>query len=348
LSNEFVFCIHEDREGALWIGTWGGGLNRLDKATGTFSHFTTADGLASNEIYGILEDPSRNLWLMTNEGLTRFSPRTQQFRNYEVSDGLQSKEFISGSFYQSPSGEMFFGGANGFNAFYPQNIFDNGYVPPVLITSFKVLNKEVKLAKPIWETDEIVLSPKDYLFSLEFAALDYTAPERNRYAYKLEGLTPDWLYTDARHRQASFSRLPPGRYVFRVKGSNSDGIWNEQATSLVIQMRGPWWRSWWFLSLMAAAVFLLLFQWNRTRFKRLAARIRTEAAMDQFFNKFNISTREKEITILLLKGKTNNEIEDLLFIELSTVKNHIHNIFKKLGIKNRAQLLRLFQNLQIK
>ena len=348
LNNDFIFCIHEDEQANLWIGTWGGGLNKLDRDKGTFSHFTTADGMANNNVSGIQEDPSGNLWLATNEGLSRFTPRTGQFRNYDVSDGLQGREFITGSAYQSPSGEMFFGGTNGFNAFFPQNIYDNRFVPPVRITSFKVLNKEVKLPRPIWETAQIELSPKDYLFSFEFAALDYTAPEKNKYAYKLEGLTDDWIHTDARHRTASFSLLPPGRYVFRVKGSNSDGIWNEEDVSLVIRVHGPWWRSWWFLSLLAALLFLALYEWKRTSLRRLAAKIRTEAAMEEMFNACNITPREREITLLMLKGHSNKEIEARLFIELSTVKIHVHHIFKKLGVQSRTQLMRLFQNLQIK
>ena len=341
-----MFALHEDRAGNLWIGTWGGGLNRLDRGKGTFRHFTMADGLASNAILGILEDRAGNLWLTTNEGLSRFTPPTGQVRNFDVSDGLQGKEFLGGAAYMNPAGEMFFGGANGFNVFFPQNIFDNWYVPPVRITSFKVLNKEVKLPKPVWETAEIVLSPKDYLFSFEFAALDYSAPEKNQYAYKLEGLTEDWIYTDAKRRLASFSLLPPGKYVFRVKGSNSDGLWNEQDVSLVIRMRGPWWRSWWILGLLVALVALLLYEWNRTRIRRMGARVRTTAARDQLFAKVNISPREKEIVDLLLKGRANKEIAAELFIELSTVKIHVHHIFRKLGVRNRAQLLRLFQNLK--
>jgi DNA-binding CsgD family transcriptional regulator len=345
LSNDFVFCIHEDRAGDVWIGTWGGGLNRLDRGKGSFRHFTMVDGLASNAIIGILEDKSGNLWLSTSEGLSRFTPSTGQVRNFDASDGLQGREFLGGAAYQNAGGEMFFGGTNGFNAFFPQNIYDNWYVPPVRITSFKVLNKEVQLAKPVWETAEIVLSPRDYLFSLEFAALDYSAPEKNKYAYKLEGLTADWIETDARRRLASFSLLPPGRYVFRVKGSNSDGLWNDQDVSLVIRMRGPWWRSWWFLALLAALVALSACQWSRTRIRRQARRARTEAARDQVFAKVNISPREKEIVQLLLKGRSNKEIAAELFIELSTVKIHVHHVFRKLAVRNRAQLLRLFQNL---
>jgi DNA-binding CsgD family transcriptional regulator len=337
-----------DRHGDLWIGTWGGGLNKLDRKTGTFSRFTRADSLASNNIYGILEDESGNLWFSTNEGVSRFSPRTRQFRNYDVSDGLQSKEFNGGAYLRCRSGEMVFGGANGFNAFFPQDIFDNAFIPPVRITSFKLMNREVRLERTVWDMGEIELSAKDSLFSFEFAALDYSAPEKNQYAYKLDGLTEEWIPTDSGHRWASFSLLPPGRYVFRVKGSNSDGVWNEEGISLVIRVRGPWWRSWWFLSLLAVLLGLFLLQRRRTQVKRMAARIRTEAAMDQLFVKFNISPREKEILFLLLKGRTNKEIGTQLFIELSTVKIHIHHVFRKLGVANRTQLLRLFQNLQVK
>ena len=348
LNNDYIFSLHEDRDGDIWIGTLSGGLNKLNKEKGTFSHFTEADGLASNMILGILEDRSGNFWLTTNEGLSRFSPRNKQFRNFDTSDGLQGKEFLSGAVYANQNGEMFVGGTNGFNAFFPQEIFDNWYVPPVRITSFKVLNKEVKLAKPIWETDEIVLSYRDQLFSFEFSALDFTAPEKNRYAYKLKGLTDAWIFTDSRRRLASFSRLPPGKYVFRVKGTNSDDVWNERAVSLVIRVRGPWWRSWWFLALLVLPTALSVYQWNRTRIRRQAKRVRTDAARDQVFAKVNISPREKEIVQLLLKGKANKEIAAELFIELSTVKIHVHHVFRKLGVRNRAQLLRLFQNLQVR
>lgn len=348
LNNDYIFCLHEDRRGGIWVGTLGGGLNLLDREKGTFAHFTQADGLAGNQVLGILEDGSGNLWLTTSEGLSRFSPPTKQFRNYDASDGIQGKGFLSGAAYANPGGEMFIGGADGFNVFSPRDITDSAYVPPLWITSFKVMNKEVKLPHPIWETAEVVLFPKDQLFSFEFAALDYAAPEKNRYAYKLEGLTDDWIQADARHRSASFSRLPPGKYIFRVRGSNSDGLWNEKDVSLVIRARGPWWRSWWFLLLLVLLISLFLYQWQRTHIKRVAARVRTEAAMDEMFTKFNISPREKEIVVLLLKDKTNKEIAEQLFIELSTVKIHVHHIFGKLCVRNRAQLLRLFQNLKFK
>jgi len=346
LNNDYILSLHEDRAGGLWIGTLNGGLNRLDRRTGRFSHYTRAAGLASDQVVAIAEDPSGDLWLATNEGLTRFSPRTGRFRNYDVSDGLQDLSFISGSCLAGRDGTIYVGGANGFNAFLPQEIFDNPYVPPLRITAFKVLNRDVPLPRPAWETDEVEIGPRDQLFSIEFAALDYAAPEKNQYAYKLEGLTDDWIPSDSRRRLASFSRLRPGRYVFRVRGSSSDGIWSDQEARLVIRVRGPWWRSWWFLSLLALAVALAVFEWNRTRLRRRAARIRTRDAMDQLLDKCAISPREKEIVLLLLKGLSNKEIAEKLYIELSTVKIHVHHILGKLGVANRTQLLRLFQNLK--
>ncbi len=346
LNDDFIFCLHEDRQGCLWIGTLGGGLNRLDTGTGKFTHFTKADGLASNMVLGILEDSVGDLWITTNDGLSRFSPLTKRFRSYDEDDGLQGRAFISKACCQGRSGRMFVGGSNGFNSFFPHEILDNTFVPPVRITSFRVLNKEVRLDKPIWETGEIVLHPRDSLFSLEFAALDYSAPMKNRYAYRLEGLTDDWIQTDAKRRLASFSRLPAGTYTFRVKGSNSDGLWNERETTLVVRVRGPWWKSWWFLSLLALAVALLVLELNRTRLRRRASRIRSREAMDQLLDKCAISPREKEIVLLLLKGLSNKEIGEKLYIELSTVKIHVHHILGKLGVANRTQLLRLFQNLK--
>ncbi len=348
LNNDYIFCLHEDRNGVIWAGTLGGGLNRLDREKGVFRHYTVADGLASNLVLSILEDGTGNLWLTTGKGLSRFSPREKRFRNYDASDGIQGKEFFGGSAYAGPEGEFFIGGADGLNAFFPQDIVANTCVPPVHITSFKVLNKEVALAGPIWEAREIVIRPQDTLFSLEFAALDYTAPEKNRYAYKLEGLTRDWIETDARQRVASFSTLSPGKYVFRVRGTNSDGLWSDHEAALVIRVLPPWWRTGWFLSLLAIASALAAYEWNRTRIRRQARRVRTEQAMEELFDRCAVSPREREIARLLLKGRTNKEISEELFIELSTVKIHVHNVLRKLGVANRTQLLRLLQNLQVK
>jgi signal transduction histidine kinase len=210
-------------------------------------------------IYGILEDRHGNLWLSSNKGLSKFNPVTKTCRNYDVSDGLQDNIFKPNAWHQTAQGEMFFGGINGFNLFHPDSIRDNPFVPPVQITNLQIFNKPVTMGKdallqqPITETKEITFSSQQSVFTLEFAALNYTSPEKNQYAYQLEGFDPDWNNIGTR-RTATYTNLDAGTYTFRVKGSNNDGVWNEEGTALIIHILPPWWKSWWFRT--AAALLL--------------------------------------------------------------------------------------------
>jgi len=267
LSNDYIFCLYEDKAGNFWIGTWGSGLNQFDRDTGRFHSYTEKDGLADNAIYGILEDEEGRLWLSTNNGLSTFNPTTKKFRNYDVKDGLQSNEFNGGSFFKSKSGEMFFGGIHGFNAFYPNEIKNNPFVPPIHITAFLKFNEKTSL-RPLWnEGDEIVLSYTDYVFSFEFAGLEYTAPEKNLYAYKMEGLDDTWIKTTADKRFASYTTLAPGNYTFHVKGSNNDGVWNDTGTFLRVKIVPPIWKTWPFRIFVLALVLILGITWVRMRMK---------------------------------------------------------------------------------
>ena len=273
LSNDFVFALYEDTAENFWIGTWGGGLNRFDRQKQQFYCYRMSDGLPNDSVYGILEDNDGNLWLSTNMGLSRFNPRAtakgEQFKNYTESDGLQSNEFNGGSCFKSKSGEMFFGGIKGFNAFFPEQIRDSDYIPPIVITSFRKLNREINLPQPISETNVLNLTYKDYFFSFEFAALDYAAPQKNLYAYKMEGLDQDWIYTDADNRLASYTTLPPGDYTFRVKGTNSDGKWNEAGAEIKLFITPPIWGAWWFKSLGVALFLMVIFYLHRRRTGRI-------------------------------------------------------------------------------
>jgi len=278
LNNDYIFTIYDDQRGQLWLGTWGGGLNKFQKATGEFTHYTEADGLPNDAIYGILEDDRANLWLSTNNGLSRFDPVTETFQNYTVEDGLQSNEFNGGAYFKSSRGEMFFGGIKGFNAFFPAEIQSNQFVPPVIITAFSKLNREIIFDIPFSEIDRLDLSYRDYVFSFEFAALDFTAPEKNQYAYQMEGLDTDWLRTDSKKRFATYTTLAPGEYTFRVKGSNCDGVWNETGSTLKIRISPPFWQTWWFrllsLASLTALSLALGFLFVRRRMKTV--RLRTE------------------------------------------------------------------------
>lgn len=264
-----------DQSGTLWVGTNSGGLNKFDKKTGKFTHYTREDGLPNNVIFGILEDSLGNLWLSTNRGISKFNPKTGSFRNYTIDDGLQGYEFIPHSYFNSKRGEMFFGGSNGFNAFYPENVKNNPYIPRVVITSFLKLHEEVKLGKPLSEIKELKLSHKDYLFSFKFAALEYTAPERNKYAYKLEGLNDDWIQLNNKH-DITFTGLSPGDYVFRVIGSNGDEVWNEEGTSITITIRPPFWSTGWFRLLVVVLLFVILAILYRIRTNSLRQKLEKE------------------------------------------------------------------------
>ena len=270
ISNNTVNCIFEGKDGIFWLGT-AMGLNRFDSNSGEFKHFYEKDGLPNDYIYGILQDEKDNLWLSTNKGLSRFNPNTvvydpNLFRNFTVSDGLQAQEFNQGAFYKSQSGEMLFGGINGFNAFYPNQIIDNTNIPSVYATSFKVYGKEIKLDTAITTKKYIELDYKQNFLSFEFVGLDYVLPEKNKYSWKLEGLEDSWTPVSTR-RYANYTDLKGGDYVFKVRASNNDGIWNEEGAAIHIRINPPFWQTNWFLTLciVTGILLLLLFIQLRTR-----------------------------------------------------------------------------------
>ncbi|NQV29426.1 MAG: PAS domain-containing protein [Candidatus Marinimicrobia bacterium] len=281
LSINRIKSIFEDRSGILWIGTNGGGLNQFDRQSETFKTFTVKDGLPNDVIYGILEDNNSNLWLSTNLGLSRFNPNTEDFKNYDVNDGLQSNEFNTSSFYKSISGEMFFGGINGFNAFYPERMHENPFIPPVVFTDFLIFNESVPIGEmgdgrtlikqSISETSDLLLSYKDAVISFEFTALSYAAPTKNHFAYQLKGFDKDWIKTGAHRRYATYTDLSPGKYIFKVKASNHDDVWNDTGTSINIYISPPAWKTWWAYTLYLLTIILLIvgsFQWRFWQMKR--------------------------------------------------------------------------------
>ncbi|GAB2551712.1 sensor histidine kinase [Spirosoma aerophilum] len=278
LSNNNVQTIRGADHGNLWIGTVGGGLNYFDVRKQTFKVYTEKDGLASNVVFAMQKDCNDKLWLSTNNGLTRFDPTTETFRNFGLSDGLQGNEFRDNSSFQTANGRLFFGGVNGFTTFHPDSLIDNTFVPPVYITDFLVFNKPVSvgdqskiLQKHISETNVITLSYDQSVFTIEFAALNYTVPEKNQYAYKLDGFDKGWNDIDTK-RTVTYTNLDPGTYVFNVKGSNNDGVWNNRGTSLTIVITPPFWLTWWFKSLAALVLIGSLYVVYQLRIRRIKAR----------------------------------------------------------------------------
>ena len=265
LSSDEILSLYMDSSGVLWVGTQGGGLNRLEQLktgaeTTTFRRYSEHDGLPNDVIYGILPDTSGGLWLSTIRGLVRFEPTEDVFESFTASDGLQADEFNLGAFYRSKTGELFFGGLNGFNAFFPDRIKRNTAVPEIAFTSFLKLNEPALIEKPLNQLKQLELSYRDYVVSFGFTALDYRSPRDNQYTYKLEGLDDNWIELGDRH-EITFTNLDPGAYTLKVRGSNSDGIWNEAGISLPISVTAPPWMQWWayVLYVLIAAMAVLRF-----------------------------------------------------------------------------------------
>jgi ligand-binding sensor domain-containing protein len=252
-----VFCIHQDASGLLWIGTKGGGLLCFNPVTGSVKAYTEKEGLSNNVVYGILEDKTGSLWLSTNWGLSRFNPSDRSFVHYDVRDGLQSNEFNIGAYFENSNGEMYFGGMNGFNLFNPSDIKTNDLMPRTVITSFRIFNHEV--GRELNNDDTIVLSAEDNFFTIEFSALDYTNPYKNRYRYYLQNYDKDWTYEMADKRYADYTNVTPGTYLFNVKGSNNDGIWDKEGAMLTIIIRPHWYKTWWFR--IPVIVLFILMVW---------------------------------------------------------------------------------------
>jgi len=268
ISQDNIYSIYEDESGLLWLGTRGGGLNKFDPKTGTAIHYTEKDGMPNATVYGILGDDIGNIWISTNKGISRFNPQEEKFKNYDINDGIQSNEFNGGSYLKSKSGELFFGGINGFNKFFPEDIKENSFIPPIVLTSFKVYEKEIKLEKSVSVIKEIELSYKQNFISFEFSSMDYNNPEKNQYAHKLEGFDKEWTYCGNRH-YANYTNVSGGDYVFRVKGTNSDGIWNEDGTSVKIVIIPPFWNTWWFIILFVLSLALIIYLFYRMRVNRI-------------------------------------------------------------------------------
>jgi ligand-binding sensor domain-containing protein/two-component sensor histidine kinase len=317
ISSDRIMSILEDSNGRLWIGTSGGGLNKFNKKTKQFTRFTQKNGLSSAVVYGILEDNAKNLWMSTDNGIFKFNLANESFAHFDMEDGLQSLEFNGGSYFKASDGKMFFGGINGLNYFYPDSIRTNLFVPPVVITSINVLTTKIK-----GDVDEIILSHDQNFISFEFAALDYSNPTENQYAFMLEGLDDEWKYVDAERRIANYINLPAGEYYFHIRGSNSDGLWNKSGTTVKLIITPPYWKTWWFITLMIIIAAIAVYYLSTVKIKQQLAieKLKTKLAADLHDN---VGSSLTEISILS---------------EVAAQKNNGHNDSREL--KNISETAR--------
>ncbi|SMF20225.1 Two component regulator propeller [Alteromonadaceae bacterium Bs31] len=272
LSHNFVISLYQDAQGIIWVGTHGGGLNRFDPNSGEFKTYSTKDGLADNVVTGITGDKKGNLWLSSQQGISKFKPQTESFQNYSQQNGLSGNLFNRNTPLRTYDNKLFFGNTRGFVLFDPEALKPNAQLPPVLITNFRIFNKNVSihdelspLTQSIETSDSIELNNQQNMLSFQFAALNFRSPEQNQYSYWLEGFDSDWLQGS---RTATYTNLPSGNYTLHVKAANNDGLWSTEETRLAIRLLPAWWHSKLAYTVYLTIALLLLLLLARFCFKR--------------------------------------------------------------------------------
>ncbi len=365
ISHNYILDILETSTNELWVGTLGGGINKLTTPLNTidakFVNYTEKNGLANNVIKGILEDNEKNIWISSNKGLSMYHVNKNRFKNYDVNDGLQSNEFQELACIKRKSGELLFGGTNGFNYFNPKNIKNNTYKANAIVTNFYVSNQAVKRGQklntrviykdPIDETKYIELNHDENSISFEFSALHFSSPKKNVFAYKLDGFDKNWIYTESNKRFATYTNLEAGKYTFKVKAANNSGMWEQSHRELVIKITPPFWKTIYAYFFYVFIFSLLLF----LIWKKISDKTKTKHWLEletieknkqeelqnlklEFFT--NIS-HEFRTPLTLIKGP----IDFLQKKELHSLKQETYDEQLRLIKKNSDYLLRLVNQL---
>ncbi|QQS51247.1 MAG: hypothetical protein IPM71_00550 [Bacteroidota bacterium] len=313
LSENRVISLHLSKDNVLYAGTFGGGLNKIvfnqQSDVTEIKCYLETNGLANNVVYAILEDDDGFLWLSTNNGLSKFNPKTEKFENYDEYDGLPSNQFFWGAACKLKSGEMAFGSMKGVTTFFSDQIQLDNISPEIVITDFRIFDQQPeispdsKLTKSIIYTDTIYLDYKDQVISFEFSALQFSDPSKNKYAYKLEGFDKQWNNTDANKRFAVYTNLAPREYTFLVKATNADGIWGDKISSLKIFIAPPYWKTWWFRTLLILSIVISLVLLYRFRLatlrkqKRLLEKTVKEKTLEIQSQNEELKSFNEEITV---------------------------------------------------
>jgi len=365
ISSNSILSVFIDSKNKVWIGTKGGGLNLYDKKSNKFYVINKTHGLSNNVIQAINEDSKGNLWICSNKGISKiefksaqlpFTSKSLIISNYFVEDGLQSNQFLTGADYKSSNGELYFGGLNGITYFNPEKIKVNKFKPPIVFTDFLIKNSPVSinsentpLKKSINETDEITLSYDQAFITFKFAALNYTNPLKNQYAFKLEGLSGDndWHYVGTQ-KTATYTNLNAGNYTFNIKAANDDGLWNENPRKLKIIVLPPWWKTWWSFLIYAAILLTLLYFYYY--YSLQTAKLKNELDFEQLSHE-----KDEELSQRKLSFFTNisHEIKTPLTLILAPIERLIdmndgnNKIQNQLALmkRNGERLIRLIDQL---
>ncbi len=331
LIDNKVLSIFQDRDGLMWIATQNG-LNSFDKKTKTFTAYTEEDGLPTNFISDMLQDQKGNYWVSSFKGLSKFSPSKNNSPatviNYDLSDGLQGYEFYPQSKFIAPDGQILFGGKDGLNSFYPGSI--NSYPPEIIIKNFELFNKSVSpgepdspLEKAIYSTNEINLNYDQNVFGFEFQAIHFSRPSKNIYSYKMDGVDKNWI--TGKRNYVSYTNLDPGKYIFKVKAANSDGVWNEKGKSIIINISSPWWQTWW--AYLSYVVLLLLgfITFDKLRKRKILNKEREKAQIEQA--ELRAVAAEAQAKLIQAENdRKTKELEEARELQLSMLPKELPNL----------------------
>lgn len=330
INNNTIFSIYEDNIGNLWICTMGGGLNKYDIKTKTFTYYTDSEGLPNNVVYAVIPDKSGLFWLSTNHGLCRFNPINGACVNYDVKDGLQSYEYNGGAQLKTRNGKLFFGGMNGFNLFSPEEIPERKHPPAPVITGFRIFN-ELNY-REYYNGDTIELSYFDNFFSFEFASLDFSNSSNLFYEYKLENINVTWTSTDADHRMSEYTNIQPGIYKFKVRVSSTNNFKDSEETCIILIIKPPWWKTWIFRILLTLAILLIISLIIRTQIKRIRRNNEFERTMLEMEKKI-FDTERKALRLQMNPHfifNTLNAIQYFIFQNDKLSANKYISMFSKL------------------
>ena len=343
LRSNYVTEIYEDYFGNLWVGTYSG-LNKFNRESEVFGHIVKSDNRAFLMISEVFMDRNSNLWITTDNGLYKYNLKKKSIRKFGVLNGLQGNNFNINALYEASDGSVYIGGRNGFNVFKPDEYSYNKFVPEVVITGINIDNKPVNfgykdnrviLSGEKGATSIIDLTYKNKVISINYAALSYSLNKQNSYAYKLEGLNKDWVYTEADKRVAMFTNLTPGKYTFRVKASNSDGVWNESGTSLNIVMEVPYWKTWWailFYVFVILSIMLLII-----KFILIKKKLENDLLVERL-------DRERIIEINQMKIEFFSNVSHEFRTPLTLILSPVESLLKDVSDAKIAGKLKLIKN----
>lgn len=347
ISHNYILPIFQAKDGTIWVGTMGGGLNKMNYHSNpdsiSFSAYTTANGLPNNSIKGILEDDYGSLWISSNKGLTRFDVKNDIFADFNISDGIQDYEFGELAACKRKSGELIFGGVNGINVYNPIEILNDMVAPKVALTDFQVLNQSVKagekvrgrviLEEGINHVAKVKLKYAENSFAIYFSSLHFSSPANNKFKYMLKGFDADWIHTGADKRFAKYTNLSPGKYTFMVLSSNNDGVWSNDPKVLEIMVVSPWWMS--DLAMVVYVLLLIAMIWFFQRYSLIRIRQKNELLMEHF-------EREKIEELSQMKLRFFTNISHEFRTPLTLIIGPLDKLMKNWGALSEQQILKNF------